>query len=335
VQESKPVAGPGLRRRRTRVFRAVSPPKRGLSGQIRHKLLVPVHDDHHSGSPRAGGAHVGEHDRGERACACALPGVVPRRTFLCPVTRARSAPFSPGCLPCCVLRLHVLLAQAPHIVDLYSLNIAPNYIRAAMRRKFDEHRHVSDPRTVDMLLVKGQQEYQETMNQWKMPDQLLGIMLQPQSRPPRTFMQKFLEGACRALCCDAVLICAVQAGTRTPRSRPRLVYSVCPSSAGRIFNAFFHYIHTLRSYAYTLAQYRARPYAYTAADRTYWASRAGFPAYRASVRARPAPASAGRRARGSREPPWPRRPERRSGRSRNNVSGAALGSRTKLWWSNQ
>jgi NADH dehydrogenase (ubiquinone) 1 alpha subcomplex subunit 6 len=133
--------------------------------------------------------------------------VVPRRTLLCPVACARSAPFSPGRSPCSVPRLPILLAQAPHIVDLYSLNIAPNYIRAAMRRKFDEHRHVSDPRTVDMLLVKGQQEYQETMNQWKMPDQLLGIMLQPQGRPPRTFMQKFLEGACRALCYDDGLMC--------------------------------------------------------------------------------------------------------------------------------
>jgi hypothetical protein len=54
---------------------------------------------------------------------------------------------------------------------------------------------VSDPRVIDVLLLKNQQEFQETMNQWKMPDQLLGMFLQPKQRQPRTFMQKFLEGA--------------------------------------------------------------------------------------------------------------------------------------------
>jgi hypothetical protein len=73
--------------------------------------------------------------------------------------------------------------------------VNPQYIRRAIRAKFEEHRHVSDPRTVDVLLHKGQQEFQETMNQWKMPDQLLGLLLQPKQRAPRTFMQKFLEGA--------------------------------------------------------------------------------------------------------------------------------------------
>lgn len=33
------------------------------------------------------------------------------------------------------------------------------------------------------------------MNCWKMPDQVMGILLAPKVRPHKTFMQKFLEGA--------------------------------------------------------------------------------------------------------------------------------------------
>lgn len=45
-----------------------------------------------------------------------------------------------------------------------------------------------------MLLLKGRQEYQETMNVWKQTDHVMGTLLLPQDRPQRTFLQKFYEG---------------------------------------------------------------------------------------------------------------------------------------------
>ena len=50
---------------------------------------------------------------------------------------------------------------------------------------------------IDHLLLKGRQEYQETMNFWKQKDHVMGKLLAPRGRPQRTFLQKFYEGAPR------------------------------------------------------------------------------------------------------------------------------------------
>ncbi|EIN05267.1 hypothetical protein PUNSTDRAFT_128041 [Punctularia strigosozonata HHB-11173 SS5] len=84
--------------------------------------------------------------------------------------------------------------SAPEICTLYALDVSPTYVRRAIRAQFEQNRHVSDPKVIDVLLLKGRQEYQETVNCWKMPDQLLGILLNPRARTQKTFMQKFLEG---------------------------------------------------------------------------------------------------------------------------------------------
>jgi hypothetical protein len=85
--------------------------------------------------------------------------------------------------------------QAPEIVGLYALNVSPTLVRQRIRERFERNRHVTDPRVIDVLILKGQQEFQETMNCWKLSDHIYGIMLQPQTRPQKTFMQKFLEGS--------------------------------------------------------------------------------------------------------------------------------------------
>ncbi|KAI0073185.1 NADH-ubiquinone oxidoreductase Complex1 subunit [Panus rudis PR-1116 ss-1] len=82
---------------------------------------------------------------------------------------------------------------APEIVSVYALNVTPQYVRHQIRQRFEENRHINDLRVIDHLVQKGRLEFQECMNVWKMPDQLMN-MLQPKERPQRTFMQKFLEG---------------------------------------------------------------------------------------------------------------------------------------------
>ncbi|KZT03304.1 NADH-ubiquinone oxidoreductase Complex1 subunit [Laetiporus sulphureus 93-53] len=82
----------------------------------------------------------------------------------------------------------------PDIVSVYSMSVTPQYFRHCIRKKFEQNRYVTDKRVIDVLILKGRQEYQETMNVWKQPDHVMGILLEDKSRPPRTFMQKFLEG---------------------------------------------------------------------------------------------------------------------------------------------
>ncbi|KAF9468301.1 hypothetical protein BDZ94DRAFT_1154069 [Collybia nuda] len=84
--------------------------------------------------------------------------------------------------------------SAPEIVSLYALNVSPALIRHSIRQRFEKNRYVTDSRAIDVLLLKSRQEYQETMNCWKQTDHILGILLQPQSRPQRTFLQRFYEG---------------------------------------------------------------------------------------------------------------------------------------------
>lgn len=68
-------------------------------------------------------------------------------------------------------------------------------MRHAIRQRFEKNRYVTDPKAIDVLVLKGRQDYQETMNCWKQIDHVMGILLEPQQRPQRTFLQKFYEGA--------------------------------------------------------------------------------------------------------------------------------------------
>ena len=60
------------------------------------------------------------------------------------------------------------------------------------------------------------------MNCWKQLDHIMGILLQPKGRPPRTFLQKFYEGTfalaapCAARLIAQIFVVMFQGGTRTP-----------------------------------------------------------------------------------------------------------------------
>ena len=84
--------------------------------------------------------------------------------------------------------------QAPEICTLYALSVSPAYVRHSIRQKFEKFHDVTDPRAIDVLLLKGRQDYQETMNCWKQTDHVLGILLESKDRPSQTFLQKFYEG---------------------------------------------------------------------------------------------------------------------------------------------
>ncbi|KAF8654749.1 hypothetical protein AX16_003404 [Volvariella volvacea WC 439] len=84
--------------------------------------------------------------------------------------------------------------SAPEIVSLYALNVSPAFVRHSIRQKFEKNRYVTDPKVIDVLLLKGRQEYQETMNCWKQNDHIMGILLESKERPQKSFLEKFYEG---------------------------------------------------------------------------------------------------------------------------------------------
>ncbi|KAF9516656.1 hypothetical protein BS47DRAFT_1327169 [Hydnum rufescens UP504] len=83
---------------------------------------------------------------------------------------------------------------APDVVEMYGLNVPPSLIRARIRERFEHNQHIQDPNVLDILLLKGRQELQETLNVWKQEPHILGVLLADKQRPQQTFMQKFLEG---------------------------------------------------------------------------------------------------------------------------------------------
>ncbi|KAG9102904.1 hypothetical protein FRC06_000823 [Ceratobasidium sp. 370] len=87
--------------------------------------------------------------------------------------------------------------QAPEIVSIYGLNVPPSLIRLRVREKFEQYRYVTDPAVIDVLLHKGRQEYQETMNCWKQEPHIMGGLLKDShegSAIGQTFLQKFYSG---------------------------------------------------------------------------------------------------------------------------------------------
>ncbi|KAG9311144.1 NdufA6 NADH-ubiquinone oxidoreductase 14.8 kDa subunit [Chiua virens] len=83
---------------------------------------------------------------------------------------------------------------APEIVTLYAIPVTPAYVRHCIRQKFEANRHVTDPRAIEVLIHKGRLDLQEALNCWKQTDHVMGILLNIEQRPQRTFLQKFLEG---------------------------------------------------------------------------------------------------------------------------------------------
>ena len=110
-------------------------------------------------------------------------------------------------LPRAIHRARLNSLQAPEICTLYALNISPVYLRHVIRQKFERNRSVTDPKIIDVLIAKDRMEYQETMNCWKMNDQLLGIFIQGDGGKPvqGTFLQKFYQGE-SAVCSDYSIV---------------------------------------------------------------------------------------------------------------------------------
>ncbi|KAF3169180.1 hypothetical protein TWF225_011422 [Orbilia oligospora] len=86
---------------------------------------------------------------------------------------------------------------APEIIKLYLMDIDVAAVRSKIRQEYERHRHVKDIGTVDVLLMKNQMEFQETMNYWKQLPHLMNYFRseqEPNSHIPKNFMDNFLQG---------------------------------------------------------------------------------------------------------------------------------------------
>lgn len=83
--------------------------------------------------------------------------------------------------------------KAPKIVTSFLLDIPASAVRAKIREEFEKNRYVSDLKVIDVLRFKGETEYQETVNSWKMETHVMRYFDKDDqiTYKPQTFLEKF------------------------------------------------------------------------------------------------------------------------------------------------
>ncbi|KAL4401662.1 NdufA6 NADH-ubiquinone oxidoreductase subunit [Malassezia pachydermatis] len=82
--------------------------------------------------------------------------------------------------------------SVPEICALYPIDVPPALMRAKIRSMFERYRDVKDVAVLDVLLLKGYQEYQETMNAWKQTPHVMRLFAEEEApATPKTFLEKF------------------------------------------------------------------------------------------------------------------------------------------------
>lgn len=89
------------------------------------------------------------------------------------------------------------IRDAPTFVELYELDMPTSAVRTKIRQEFERNRFVSQLPVQNILYMKAQMEYQETVNFWKQQSHVMKYFEEEQSynsAKDNGFVQNFLRG---------------------------------------------------------------------------------------------------------------------------------------------